>query len=99
MTREEVVIDDGEDNDDLDWLKSPPKVPVNKDKLCENSIIKELRYNIYVKFVRFFAGCMVRNTFYFQLSMDHVLLFFEFMNLLMKCLFSDFKIILIQMHI
>ncbi|KAK1423102.1 hypothetical protein QVD17_18397 [Tagetes erecta] len=43
VTREEVVIDDGEDNDDLDWLKSPPKVPVNKEKLCENSIIKELR--------------------------------------------------------
>ncbi|KAL8248548.1 hypothetical protein R6Q59_005416 [Mikania micrantha] len=42
-TREAIVIDDGEDNDDLDWLESPPKVPVNKEKPCENSIIKELR--------------------------------------------------------
>ncbi|KAI3825060.1 hypothetical protein L1987_06536 [Smallanthus sonchifolius] len=40
---EAVVIDDGVDDDDLDWLESPPKVPVNKEKRCENSIIKELR--------------------------------------------------------
>ncbi|KAI3729412.1 hypothetical protein L6452_18069 [Arctium lappa] len=37
-----INIDDGEDNDDLDWLAPPPKVAVDK-KLCENSIIKELR--------------------------------------------------------
>lgn len=38
-----VNIVDGEDNDDLDWLDPPPKVVVNKEKLCENSTIKELR--------------------------------------------------------
>ncbi|KAJ0830893.1 putative Rad60/SUMO-like domain, Ubiquitin-like domain superfamily [Helianthus annuus] len=44
VTPEAIVIDDGEDNGDLDWLEAPPpKVPVNKEKLCENSIIKELR--------------------------------------------------------
>ncbi|KAJ9548868.1 hypothetical protein OSB04_021411, partial [Centaurea solstitialis] len=37
-----INIDDGVDNDDLDWLAPPPKVAVDK-KLCENSIIKELR--------------------------------------------------------
>ncbi|KVH96265.1 uncharacterized protein LOC112528433 [Cynara cardunculus var. scolymus] len=37
-----INIDEGEDNDDLDWLAPPPKVAVDK-KLCENSIIKELR--------------------------------------------------------
>ncbi|KAI3714374.1 hypothetical protein L1987_72973 [Smallanthus sonchifolius] len=42
VTGEVIGIDDGEDNDDLDWL-APPKVPVNKGKPCENSIIKELR--------------------------------------------------------
>ncbi|XP_076921048.1 uncharacterized protein LOC143582337 [Bidens hawaiensis] len=42
VSREEVVINDAED-DDLDWLDSPPMVPVNKTKPCENSLIKELR--------------------------------------------------------
>ncbi|XP_076949003.1 uncharacterized protein LOC143621464 isoform X2 [Bidens hawaiensis] len=43
VSREKVVINDVEDNDDLDWLESPPMVPVKKTKPCENSLIKELR--------------------------------------------------------
>ncbi|KAM0058595.1 putative Rad60/SUMO-like domain, Ubiquitin-like domain superfamily [Helianthus debilis subsp. tardiflorus] len=42
VTGEVIGIDDGEDDDDLDWLASP-KVAVKKGKQCENSVIKELR--------------------------------------------------------
>lgn len=38
-----INIDDREDNDDVEWLVPPPKVPVDKTKVRENSVIKELR--------------------------------------------------------
>ncbi|XP_023759133.1 uncharacterized protein LOC111907566 [Lactuca sativa] len=38
-----IDINGGGDDDDLDWLEPPPKVVVDKEKLSENSTIKELR--------------------------------------------------------
>ncbi|MFS7935029.1 hypothetical protein Hanom_Chr05g00398631 [Helianthus anomalus] len=48
VTGEEIGIDDGDDDDDLDWL-APPKV-AKKGKQCENLDIKELRYSYYIRF-------------------------------------------------
>lgn len=72
MSREKVVINDVEDNDDLDWLESPPMVPVNKTKPCENSLIKELRYNNIVRCVGF--------------CVDNVCIFFLFVGLFFSIL-------------
>nr|XP_043607564.1 uncharacterized protein LOC122579447 isoform X2 [Erigeron canadensis] len=37
-----IGVDEDKD-DDLEWLEPPPKVAIDKTKICENSVIKELR--------------------------------------------------------
>lgn len=38
-----IHIVDCEDEDELDWLAPPPEMPIDPQKLCEDSTIKELR--------------------------------------------------------